>query len=321
MNVTIAKISAEIDEGTFTQAVAAIQNQVTAHFEPEWGISAKLTAATLNIKDAQAPVQGHHNAIIYLGKSSQDPTTGVSGALGYHTKNFSNVPYGFVYLDIASQYGEDWTVTLSHEVLELLADPTAVKSVNGPAPYDSQRRVSYDLEVCDACQGDSYPIDTVNVSNFVGKAYFGLLGGSGNTNYMKEPLESFGVRPGGYFQYSDGIHVYQIKGQKVTAVMLSAKATLGLARRAVRRQQRLPINAASEISVPQEAQSRALQAAISAAITAMQNPEITSVSDKTFPPNIATAADTNRPAVKMDTVEDVAKIAVGVAQIVSVTGF
>ena len=47
---------------------------------------------------------------------------------------YGGTPYGFVYLDICARYGENWTTTLSHEVLELLADPNAAMTVAGPRP-------------------------------------------------------------------------------------------------------------------------------------------------------------------------------------------
>jgi hypothetical protein len=39
--------------------------------------------------------------------TAEDPTTGVDGALGDHSINHSDVPYGFVYLDICQKYGEN----------------------------------------------------------------------------------------------------------------------------------------------------------------------------------------------------------------------
>jgi hypothetical protein len=144
-----------------------------------------------------------------------------------------------VYLDIAQQYGEEWTTTLSHEVLELLVDPDAMLTVTGPAPKGHTGTVNYDLEVCDPTQGDSYKIDGIDVSNFVGRDYFGLSGGTGNTNYLQLPLDPLGVRPGGYFQYEDATGAHQIKGDKVSQSMLAAKEQLKEARRNARRSARV----------------------------------------------------------------------------------
>jgi hypothetical protein len=238
MIVTIANISTQIGAAELQAAIAAIGDQVNQHFIPEWGVTATLNSVVTALK-GKAPIQGHHDAIIYLGDSSQDPTTGVSGALGYHSINHADIPYGFVYLDISAEYGEVWTCTLSHEVLELLADPDAALTVTGPAPAGILGDVYYDFEVCDPTQGDSYTIDNVNVSNFVGRKYFGLTGGSGKTNYLNLPLGPFGVSPGGYFQYEDASGAHQVQGQKVTQRQLTAKKRMKNGRRNARRVERI----------------------------------------------------------------------------------
>jgi len=238
MNLTIANISTQVSSADLQAALAAIGKQVSQHFQPEWGITATLQGTAAQVGDHKIKIKGNHDAIIYLGDSSQDPTKGVQGALGYHSDVYPNVPYGFVYLDICTEYNEKWTCTLSHEVLELLADPQANATVQGPSPK-GQGTVNYDLEVADPTQGDSYDIDNINVSNFVGKAYFGMPGGSGKTNYLNLELKAFGVRPGGYFQYEDSTGAHQVQGNKVTRRMLEAKARMGLARRNARREDRL----------------------------------------------------------------------------------
>ena len=52
--------------------------------------------------------------------------------------------------------GPGWTVRLSHEVLEMLVDPTAAASLNGKS-----------LEVCDPVNSYHYMLDGVAVSDFV----------------------------------------------------------------------------------------------------------------------------------------------------------
>jgi hypothetical protein len=237
MRLTIANISKSITAAEFRNAVRAIRRQVDEDFGPEWNVTAALRATALNIS-AQARLDGKHDAILYVGDSSQDPTTGVEGALGYHAENHENTPYGFVYLDICGEFAESWTSCLSHETLELLADPTAALTVTGPSPK-GHGSVYYDLEVCDPTQGDSYQIDGVEVSNFVGRAWFRLAGGSGQTNFLELPLKPLGVRARGYFQYEDGSHVYQVKGENVTARAFAARERLEKVRRNARRAARL----------------------------------------------------------------------------------
>ncbi len=237
MNLTIANISKQIGSADFQKAVKAIQQQVNQDFTPEWATSGTLRATALSIKD-KVKIEGHHDAILYLGDSSQDPTTGVEGALGYHSQTYGNIPYGFVYLDICEEYKENWTTTLSHEVLETLGDPDAAMTVTGPAPK-GHGTVYYDLEVADPTQGDTYTVQGVEVSNFVGRAYFGLSGGSGKTNFRDLTLVPFGVRPGGYFQYEQNGKAHQVQGELVTKRQLAAKERMKAFRRNGRREIRL----------------------------------------------------------------------------------
>lgn len=239
MRLTIANVSTQVDAADFDAAVAAIGKQVTEHFQPEWNITAVLKPTAIPLGGKKAPVQKDADAIIYLGDSSEDPTIGVTGALGYHSANNGKIPYGFVYLDICAKYKEVWTCTLSHEVLELLGDPDAAMTVVGPAPKGAPGTVYYDLELCDPTQGDEYSIDKVVVSNFVGKKYFALSGGTGKTNYLNLKLAPFGVRPGGYFQYEKGSRAHQVFGAKVTEKQKAAKRKMKSVRRNARREERI----------------------------------------------------------------------------------
>lgn len=238
MKLTIANLSTHVRPAQFRAAVAAIGRQVVEHFRPEWSVTAKLTGVALSLAGHKAPINGEHDAIIYLGDAVADPSSGVGSALGYHDRNHAGLPYGFVYLDVCRAYHEDWSTTLSHEVLELLADPRAVMTVTGPAPRNAKRHVHYDLEVCDPTQGDTYQIDGVTVSNFVGRAWFGLTGGSGKLDHLGLPLTPFGVRPGGYLQYEDSRGAHQVWGKKVTKAQKDAKSLLRQGRRNQRRADR-----------------------------------------------------------------------------------
>jgi len=66
------------------------------------------------------------------------------------------------------QNGSSWTVTLSHELLEMLADPWINWCAMG-----SDSRI-YALEVCDAVEADElgYTIDAVLVSDFITPAWY-----------------------------------------------------------------------------------------------------------------------------------------------------
>jgi hypothetical protein len=68
--------------------------------------------------------------------------------------------------------GETWTVTLSHEALELIGDPEVNLLVAGPHPSNSKQDVFHWYEMCNAVQAETYEIDGVAVANFVLPLYF-----------------------------------------------------------------------------------------------------------------------------------------------------
>jgi hypothetical protein len=82
----------------------------------------------------------------------------IDDALGYHDKNDRGIPFGFVFLDLATDLEEPWTVTLSHEALELIGDPETNLFAVGPHPKDRRRHVFHWYEMCDAVQDERYLI-------------------------------------------------------------------------------------------------------------------------------------------------------------------
>lgn len=217
MRITVVNLMQGVPMKEFMSVIMAIQRQVNQDFTPEWYVPCMLRGSSATAFRGKVALDGLQDAIIYVGDASSDPTTGVDNALGYHSTNHSQIPYGFVYLDVVKEVHEQWTVTLSHEVLELLADPTAARSILGPDPHNARRRVQFDLEVCDPVQGDTYEIDGVAVSNFVTQAWFGLMGPSKKANFLGLSQQAFHVRPQGYFQYSAGGRSHTIQGERYDA--------------------------------------------------------------------------------------------------------
>src|SRR5690242_4876436 len=109
-----------IDDPALQAAIRAVNRQISEDFQPYWGFGAQLRLdATLqrrNAKIKNSELRG--DAVLYIRVS---PRT--TEDEGFHAANFGGVPYGFVYLDVAAKLGDEWTITLSHEALELLADP------------------------------------------------------------------------------------------------------------------------------------------------------------------------------------------------------
>lgn len=239
INHTHGKIS---DEEVQT-VLRAINRQIAEDFEPYWSMGSRLRleGRSVDQPDQQTPVDLRGDAVIYLWDGSDVP-----GALGYHDQNAGGVPFGFVFTELVKSVGESWTVTLSHEALELIADPFVNLLAMGPHPDGSGRAVFHWFEMCDAVQTETYEIDGVEVSNFVLPLYFtpddeavgrnDFLGRShgGNT------LPSFGVNPGGYVGFYDpqlNDHTtFSRKNDKVAAKRFRIKQRAEEARRAIRYQ-------------------------------------------------------------------------------------
>ena len=151
-----------------------------------------------------------------------------------------------MFTELAKQLKEPWSVTLSHEALELLGDSEVNLLVQGPHPAEPSRTVFHWYEMCDAVQAETYDIDGVAVSNFVLPLYF--TGGDevgGRNDFLGRPykgktLRSFGVNPGGYVGFFDpekGDHdTFAPKHDKVAARRLELKSRAKGARRGIRYQ-------------------------------------------------------------------------------------
>lgn len=226
----VSHTNGQISDEELQAAIQAINRQIAEHFEPYWSLGARLrlegrsgkTPSKTNLADMRG------DAVLYIWSGSDE-----ADALGYHDMNNRGIPYGFVFSSLAKQDGESWTVTLSHEALELVADPEANLLVQGPHPDDPDAAVFHWYEMCDAVQAETYKIDGVEVSNFVLPLYF--TGGEelgGRNDYLGrshkgKTLRSFGMNPGGYvgfFNPKSGEHeTFSKKGDQKAAKRLSLK--------------------------------------------------------------------------------------------------
>lgn len=184
------------------RVVRAINRQVSEDFEPYWAFGGRLRVEgpSGGRVDTNALLEMRGDAVLYLLDSATS-----DDALGYHDRNLRGIPYGFVYLDLCAQLGDQWSTTLSHEALELIGDAQCNLLVQGPNPRDpSLPQVYHYFEMCDAVQAQVYEIDAVPVSNFVLPAYFTPDESEGTRkDFNGTGLRPFGVNPGGYIGFFD----------------------------------------------------------------------------------------------------------------------
>jgi hypothetical protein len=209
-HVAIISQTKHVDFGTLTEVSAAIQKQVTRDFGPLWGIDATVDAFATT--DA-APIDYWR---VLIRDDIERPDE-----VGFHTTRL-NQPVAFV------QFDDDWSITASHETLEMLADPHGNSLVAGVSVQQGQGRVQYLQEICDPCTGANYQVNGVNVSDFCTPRFYDPVPAAAArysfTDAIPGPRR---ILKGGYLSFIDPVtgHVFQqrwLEGTKPIVVDLSA---------------------------------------------------------------------------------------------------
>lgn len=161
--IGIASRSDGVSLADIVKVTTAINLQISRDFAPIWGVSASLVA----IANPDAVDPGIWPIFV------QDDIG--ADAAGFHMTRH-NQPYALV------QSGPSWSLTASHECLELLADPTgnrlypsvAIGLEGGDFGDELDSKLEYLVEVCDPCEDEScaYLINDVLVSDFYTPRYF-----------------------------------------------------------------------------------------------------------------------------------------------------
>jgi hypothetical protein len=175
-----------VDDAALVTIAAALDRQIKEHFGPLFNIYCDVVAT-----NSPLPTDW----VIGMFKDADQP-----GALGYHDLTPNGLPLAKVFPLLDAQDGANLSTTISHELMEMLADPY----LRLAAQDNTGKFWAY--EVCDAVEADEYDIDGVKVSNFVTPEYFEPptdLNGV-KLDYLGKITKPFEVRPGGYMQWYDG---------------------------------------------------------------------------------------------------------------------
>jgi len=188
-NIAIVNVSSVVTNEEVAAFTAAMQIQLDRDFAPAWQLTANLTT----FPSGAAIPSG--SWILYIMDTSDQ-----AGALGYHDLTSDGYPIGKVFAKDDQKYGLSWTVTASHEIVEMLADPYIQNTVF--AQTSNTGGTLYSLEVADAVEDDSfgYKINNVLLSDFVYPAWFEDFRAPNSTqfdhmNVVKAPLQ---LAKGGY---------------------------------------------------------------------------------------------------------------------------
>lgn len=168
-----------------TRVAAALQKQITRDFTPLWNIQGTVDAFN-RLEDVPL---GYWPVIVRSNVPDH--------ALGFHLDE-QGQPFAIV------QHSHSWSLSASHEILEMLADPYGNRLVSGPSLKRDHGRVQYLLGICDPCQGAdfSYTVNDILVSDFVTPSYYEPTRANGErysyTGAIQEPRQ---VLPGGYITW------------------------------------------------------------------------------------------------------------------------
>jgi hypothetical protein len=119
-------------------------------------------------------------------------------ALGYHDFTPDGRPISYVFAQDDLDYGYNPTVTATHEIAEMIADPWISEN------FQISRTQFFAKEVCDPCEADTFaysitvePFAAVQCSDFVLPKWF-IPGSTGQFDHNKRITQPLQLLPGGY---------------------------------------------------------------------------------------------------------------------------
>jgi hypothetical protein len=186
-HIALVSESTSVKAADLTRTAAAIQNQVTQDFGPVWRRSATVDAFT-TLDDVP---------LDYWPMVVSD--TIPYQAEGIHLDNKYG-PYALV------RYDTGWSLTASHECLEMLADPLGSRTRRGTSPKAGQGQVRFLVEVCDPCEAQSFAYERngVVVSDFYFPAFFASAASKGaQYSFTKSITQPRQILEGGYLSWED----------------------------------------------------------------------------------------------------------------------
>jgi len=195
MKVALLSKSASVKLEELTTVANALSIQVSHDLQPLWGVDATVAAFS---DPAQVP-PGYWPIFVL----DQLPP----GEGGFHSTKHKQ-PYA----EVAA--GDSWSLAASHELVEMLVDPSGNRLVAGPAltvsggqiVEDQNKQVEYLVEACDPCEAPdySYVIEDVVVSDFFTPHFHDPVMSAGTryslTGAITKPRQ---ILKGGYISWSD----------------------------------------------------------------------------------------------------------------------
>jgi hypothetical protein len=188
MNLALVSEVEGHDPSDVARVAAALQKQLTRDFSPLWEVQATVDAFP-RLEDV--PV-GYWPLIVKADINQP-------GAAGVHMDK-DGQPFALVTMS------DSWSLTASHEMLEMLADPFGNRVIAGASPKRGQGRVEFLVEVCDPSEAAEfgYTSNDVLVSDFYTPHFFDPVVSPATrysfTGAIKQPRT---ILRGGYISWHD----------------------------------------------------------------------------------------------------------------------
>lgn len=189
-HIALVSESASITQGDLMRVAAALQKQAVRDLSPIWEIGATVDAFA---RLADVPIDywpmivrddiGYNAAGIHLDRNGQ--------------------PFALI---SSSASIDEWSLTASHEMCEMLVDPFGNRLVAGDSQKPGQGRVNFLVEVCDPSEGASYAysVNGVLVSDFYTPHFFDPVAASGvRYSFTGAVTAPRTILPGGYISFVD----------------------------------------------------------------------------------------------------------------------
>ena len=196
--------SSDISFGEVQAVVQALQTQLDRDFTPIWGVHAVVQA--LDQGEAEP-------ARVWPMRILDQPEAGLGVHLDNNGKPFAEI-----------QAGDGWSITASHEMLEMLVDPLGQKlrSDHDIDPASDGHQVQYLVEVGDPCEVFSYSINGIDVSDFITQEFYDTNAPAGTEfDFLGRLSSALDVPQGCYISWIDPEdgrwHQKQVDGTFITA--------------------------------------------------------------------------------------------------------
>jgi hypothetical protein len=178
------------DPSDVARVTAALQRQAIRDFRPIWDVEATVDSF---------PVLEDVPLGYWLMNVRED--IGFPGAAGIHLDD-QGQPFALISMS------DSWSLTASHELLEMLADPFGNRLVPGESPHPDQGRVEFLVEVCDPSEAAEfgYTVNDILMSDFYTPQFFDPVAAEGvRYSFTSAVTEPRTILEGGYVSWHEPV--------------------------------------------------------------------------------------------------------------------